>query len=117
MGTERKIEIKYLSAPIQIKGSGRVSEIVFRVNKIENGKIIATDKTFSLKAGLLVTAIGYDSIEYPSVIFEYSRISNIAGNVQHNIYVVGWAKRGPTGLIGANKSDSKDVVDLIIKNL
>jgi ferredoxin--NADP+ reductase len=30
---------------------------------------------------------------------------------------VGWAKRGPTGVIGTNKSDSTDVVDLIIENL
>jgi ferredoxin--NADP+ reductase len=30
---------------------------------------------------------------------------------------VGWAKRGPTGVIGTNKSDSNDVVDLIIENL
>ena len=38
-------------------------------------------------------------------------------HVEHNVYAVGWAKRGPTGVIGTNKSDSTDVVDLIIENL
>ena len=116
-GAERKLEIKFLSAPIEIKGSGKVTEIVFRLNKVENGKIIATDNTFSLKTGLLITAIGYDSSKYPGVIIENGRISNIAGHVEHNVYVVGWAKRGPTGLIGTNKSDSTDVVDRVIENL
>jgi ferredoxin--NADP+ reductase len=116
-GAPRKFEIKFLSAPIEIKGSDKVTEIVFKVNKIENGKIIATDNTFSVKTGLLVTAIGYESNKYPGVVIDNGRISNIAGHVEHNVYVVGWAKRGPTGLIGTNKSDSKDVVDLIITNL
>ena len=65
----------------------------------------------------MITAIGYDSSKYPGVIIENGRISNIAGHVEHNVYVVGWAKRGPTGLIGTNKSDSKDVVELVIENL
>ncbi len=77
-----------------------------------------------------MTAIGYDSIEYPGVSIESGRISNIAGHVAHNIYVTGWAghvahniyvtgwaKRGPTGVIGTNKSDSNDVVDLVIESL
>ena len=37
--------------------------------------------------------------------------------MEHNLYATGWAKRGPTGVIGTNKSDSADVVELIIKNL
>ena len=113
----RKLEIKFLSAPIEIKGNGKVAEIVFTVNKVEGGKVIATKDTFSIKTGLVVTAIGYDSIEYSGVSIESGRISNIAGHVEHNVYVAGWAKRGPTGVIGTNKSDSNDVVDLVIKSL
>jgi len=116
-GVPRKLEIKFLSTPIEIKGNGKVEEIVFQKNKLENGKVVATSKTFSLKTGLVVTAIGYDSIEYPGVSIENGRITNIAGHVEHNVYVVGWAKRGSTGAIGTNKSDSNDVVDLIIENL
>ena len=116
-GVERKLEIKFLAAPIEIKGSNKVEEIIFAINEVKNGKVSATDKTFSIKAGLVVTAIGYDCVEYPGVKIENGRIANIAGHVEHNLYVTGWAKRGPVGVIGTNKSDSADVVDLIIDSL
>jgi ferredoxin--NADP+ reductase len=114
---ERKLIIKFLSDPKEIKGSDKVSEVIFAINEVKNGKIVATDKTFSIKAGLVVTAIGYDVTSYQGVKIENGRIANIAGHVEHNVYVVGWAKRGPIGVIGTNKSDSADVVSLIIKNL
>ena len=116
-GVPRKLEIKFLSTPVEIKGNGKVEEVVFQKNKVENGKVIATSETFSVKTGLLVTAIGYNSIEYPGISIDNGRITNIAGHVEHNVYAAGWAKRGPTGVIGTNKSDSNDVVDLIIENL
>jgi ferredoxin--NADP+ reductase len=116
-GVERKLEIKFLAAPKEIKGNGKVEEVIFTINEVKDGKVIATDKTFTIKAGLVVTAIGYDAVEYPGVKIENGRIANIAGHVEHNIYVTGWAKRGPVGVIGTNKSDSSDVVDLIIDNL
>ena len=116
-GVARKLEIKFLSTPIEIKGNGKVEEIVFQKNKVESGKVVASNETFSIKTGIVITAIGYDSVEYPGATIESGRISNIAGHVEHNVYVVGWAKRGPTGVIGTNKSDSADVVDLIIENL
>ena len=116
-GVARKLEIKFLIAPIEIRGNGKVEEIVFQKNKVESGKVIATSERFSVKTGLVITAIGYDSIDYPGISIENGRITNIAGHVEHNVYVVGWAKRGPTGVIGTNKSDSNDVVDLVIENL
>ena len=116
-GVARKLEIKFLSTPIEIKGNGKVEEIVFKKNKVESGKVVATSETFSVKTGLVITAIGYDSIAYPGLNIENGRITNIAGHVEHNVYTVGWAKRGPTGVIGTNKSDSNDVVDLIIDSL
>ena len=116
-GVERNLEIKFLSTPIEIKGSAKVEEIIFAINEVNDGKVIATDKTFTIKAGLVVTAIGYDAVEYPGISIENGRITNIAGHVEHNVYVTGWAKRGPVGVIGTNKSDSNDVVELIISNL
>jgi ferredoxin--NADP+ reductase len=113
----RKLEIKFLLTPIEIKGQGKVEEIIFQKNKIKNGKITATNESFSIKTGLVISAIGYDSIEFPGITIESGRITNIAGHVERNVYTVGWAKRGPTGVIGTNKSDSNDVVDLIIENL
>jgi ferredoxin--NADP+ reductase len=116
-GMDRKLEIKFLVAPIEIKGINKVEEIVFAMNEVKDGKVVTSDKIFSIKAGLVVSAIGYDSIAYPGIKIENGRIANIAGHVEHNVYVTGWAKRGPIGLIGSNKSDSSDVVDLVISNL
>jgi ferredoxin/flavodoxin---NADP+ reductase len=116
-GVDRKLNIKFLAAPKEIKGSGKVEEVVFTINEVKDGKVVATDKTFTIKTGLVVTAIGYDAVEYPGIKIENGRIANIAGHFEHNIYVTGWAKRGPVGVIGTNKSDSSDVVDLIIENL
>ena len=116
-GVDRKLEIKFLANPKEIKGSGKVSEVIFTINTFQDGKVVATDKTFLIKTGLVITAIGYDAVEYQGIKIENGRIANIAGHVEHNLYVTGWAKRGPTGVIGTNKSDSADVVELIIKNL
>jgi ferredoxin--NADP+ reductase len=116
-GVNRKLEIKFLSTPIEIKGNKKVEEVVFTINKVEDGKVVPTEETFTIKAGLVITAIGYDAVEYSGITIENGRINNIAGHIEHNVYTTGWAKRGPTGVIGTNKSDSSDVVDLIIENL
>jgi len=116
-GVDRKLEIKFLSTPIEIKGNKKVAEVVFTVNTVEDGKVTPTKETITIKTGLVVTAIGYDAVEYPGITIENGRINNIAGHIDHNVYTTGWAKRGPTGVIGTNKSDSSDVVDLIIENL
>ena len=116
-GVERKLEIKFLAAPIEFKGNNKIEEVIFTQNKVENGKVVSSGEKFSVKCGLVISAIGYDSVEYPGITIENGRINNIAGHVEHNIYTTGWAKRGPTGVIGTNKSDSTDVVELIIKNL
>jgi len=114
---ERTMHFHFLSTPKEIKGNGRVEEVVFTINKVEDGKVIPTKDTFTIKTGLVITAIGYDAVEYPGITIENGRINNIAGHIEHNVYTTGWAKRGPTGVIGTNKSDSSDVVDLIIENL
>jgi len=45
-------------------------------------------------------------------------VENIEGRVSGtNIYVVGWAKRGPSGVIGTNKSDAANVMELLVSNL
>ena len=116
-GVSRKLEIKFLATPIAIEGNKKVEEVVFAINKVEDGKILPTKETFTIKTGLVITAIGYDSADYPGIIIENGRMKNIAGYIEHNVYTTGWAKRGPTGVIGTNKSDSSDVVDLIIENL
>jgi len=114
---DRKLEIRFLASPIEIKGSEKVSEVIFSVNEINEGKPVATEKTFSIKTGLVISAIGYNVVELKGVKTNNGRIENIAGHVEHNLYVTGWAKRGSIGVIGTNKRDSVDVVEMIISNL
>jgi ferredoxin--NADP+ reductase len=116
-GVERKLEIIFLAAPIEFKGNSRIEEVVFAQNKVVNDKVVLTGEKFSIKCGLVISAIGYNSIEYPGITIKNGRINNIAGHIEHNLYTTGWAKRGSTGVIGTNKSDSTDVVELIIDNL
>jgi ferredoxin--NADP+ reductase len=117
-GVDRKLEIKFLSTPVEIKGKNKVEEVVFGINEVEaDDKITSTGKTLSIKCGLVITAIGYEVGEFAGAPVENGRITNIGGHVEHNLYVVGWAKRGPVGVIGTNKSDAADVVDLIISEL
>lgn len=113
----RDLEIRFLSAPVEIRGHEKVEEIILVKNEIKNGKVIATEKSETIKTGLVVTAIGYYTPNFTGIDVENGRIANIAGHVKNNIYVTGWAKRGPVGVIGTNKSDAKDVVELIIENL
>jgi ferredoxin--NADP+ reductase len=116
-GVARKLEIKFLVAPIEFKGNNKIEKLIFAQNKVENGNVVSSGEELSIKCGLVISAIGYDSVEYPGITIANGRINNIAGHVEYNIYTTGWAKRGSTGVIGTNKSDSTDVVELIIKNL
>jgi ferredoxin/flavodoxin---NADP+ reductase len=117
-GVDRMLEIKFLATPIEIRGNAKVEEVVFEINRVEaDDKITSTEKTFTIKCGLVVSAIGYEVGEFAGVPIENGKIKNIRGHVAHNVYVVGWAKRGPVGVIGTNKSDAVDVVDLLISEL
>jgi len=117
-GVARKLEIKFLATPLKINGNGKVEEVIFGVNQVKaDNKISSTRKIISIKCGLVISAIGYEVGEFLGVPVENGRINNIGGKVQHNLYVVGWAKRGPNGVIGTNKSDAADVVDLLISEL
>jgi ferredoxin--NADP+ reductase len=117
-GVERKIFLHFLATPIELKGQERVEEIVFSINEVKDGKVVPTGQTKSIKCGLVITAIGYRCLEIPGLIYESGKIKNTDGRIGvSNTYVVGWAKRGPSGVIGTNKSDSSDVIKLLISNL
>jgi ferredoxin--NADP+ reductase len=114
----RSMEFRFLSAPKEIKGHGKVEEVIFGINKVENGKIVDTGETYSIPCSLVISAIGYQAAPINGVHFHNGIIENENGRVLGtNIYTVGWAKRGPSGVIGTNKSDASDVVNLILEDL
>jgi ferredoxin--NADP+ reductase len=105
----RTMKFQFLATPIEIKGANRVEEVVF--------KRTGTDETFSIKCGIVITAIGYEAASLEGIPYEKGKVVNIDGRVQENLYVVGWAKRGPSGVIGTNKSDAADVMKLLVEDL
>jgi ferredoxin--NADP+ reductase len=44
-------------------------------------------------------------------------VPNEAGRAEPGLYVAGWIKRGPSGLIGTNKKDSEETVDQILADV
>ena len=104
---ERTIEFLFSHTPKEIQGSSHVEGVVFSTP--------TGDKT--IKSGLVVTAIGYNALDIPGVPFENGKVVNVDGRVKGNMYVVGWAKRGPSGVIGTNKSDATSVIELLGKDL
>ena len=117
-GHERVMEFRFLSTPKEIQGQGKVEEIVFGVNEIKDGKVVDTGETYSVKTNLVISAIGYHALPIKGISFRDGKVENDNGRVLGtNIYTVGWAKRGPSGVIGTNKSDASDVVKLLIEDL
>jgi ferredoxin--NADP+ reductase len=108
-GHERTMKFQFLATPIEIKGNGKVEEVVFQQT--------GTDQTFSVKCGLVITAIGYEATSLEGIPYENGKVVNSDGYVTENLYVVGWAKRGPSGVIGTNKSDAADVMKLLVGSL
>ena len=72
-----------------------------------------------MAAGAVFRAIGYRGTPLADIPFDAARglIANEGGRVRRGEYVVGWAKRGPSGVIGTNKKDANDTVDRVLEDL
>jgi ferredoxin--NADP+ reductase len=104
---ERTMHFLFQHTPKQILGTDRVEGVVYST---PNGDV-------TIKCGLVITAIGYQAAGIDGVPYENGKVVNTDGRVNENLYVVGWAKRGPSGVIGTNKSDAAVVVELMISDL
>src|ERR1700757_4539055 len=122
----RRIVFKFRTSPIEIRGDGRVEEVVLGRNELvadEDGRVVAKDTGARevLPAQLVVRAVGYRGVPTPGLPFDEQTgtIPHTDGRIEgsRNEYVVGWIKRGPTGVIGSNKSDSQHTVDTLVADL
>jgi len=104
---DRTMEFLFQHTPQQILGTDRVEGVVFST---PSGEV-------TIKCGLVITAIGYQAQGIDGVPYESGKVVNTDGRVQDNLYVVGWAKRGPSGVIGTNKSDAAAVIELLVSDL
>ena len=104
---ERTMQFLFQHTPKEILGTERVEGVVYST---PNGDV-------TIKCGLVITAIGYQAQGIDGVPYENGKVVNTDGRVKENLYVVGWAKRGPSGVIGTNKSDAAAVMQLLVEDL
>lgn len=129
-GAKRRIVFRFRTSPIEIKaGDGqdaKVASIVLGRNELitdDDGWVSAKDtgEREEVPAHLVVRAVGYRGLPTPGLPFDEraATIPHVDGRVagSRNEYVVGWIKRGPTGVIGSNKSDSQDTVNTLLADL
>jgi ferredoxin--NADP+ reductase len=129
----RKVRLRFCVSPVEILGeNGRVTAVKIERNELypdETGYIRSrgTGEYEVLPVGLIFRSIGYRGVPLPGVPFDEKRgticnqegrvTDSVSGQVVHGEYAVGWAKRGPTGLIGTNKSDSAATVEKMIEDV
>ncbi len=104
---ERTMQFLFQYVPVQICGTDRVEAITFTTPA---GQV-------SIPCGLVISAISYKAESIDGIPFENGKVVNTDGRVAGNLYVLGWAKRGPTGVIGTNKSDAAAVMELLVSDL
>jgi len=130
---DRTIRMRFLVSPVEIIGEGGHVKAV----KVEKNRL-AMDSAGGLRAkgtgafetfdaGMVLRSVGYRGVPLKGVPFDENSytITNIAGRVVHSTsgdpiegeYVVGWAKRGPSGVIGTNKPDAVSTVAAMIEDL
>ena len=108
----KTVEFKFYLSPINILGTDRISDVEFKDNLNEN------NTTISIKANLLISAIGYEGEEIEGVPADSTgKIINNENIIKDRLYAVGWVSRGPTGVIGTNKQDGAKVAKLITNNI
>jgi ferredoxin--NADP+ reductase len=126
-GKPKTVRLRFLLSPTAIHGDERVETIELVRNRLEahDGREVAvpTDERETLECGLVFRSIGYRGVALPGVPFDQARgtILNDSGRVLEEdgapltgVYCAGWIKRGPTGIIGTNKKDATETVDVLL---
>ncbi len=126
---KRNLHITFRKSPREIKGSGRVQSIVFERNRLEgppgNVRPVPTGMFDEIECGLVLRSVGYKGLPLPGAPFDErsgtipNQLGRVVerGEVVPGLYVCGWIKRGPTGVIGTNKPDSQETVASLIADI
>jgi len=116
-------------SPVEIRqGAAGGKELVLEKTRLEPGqkgqeqRAVGTGETETLGVDLVLKSIGYKSVPVEGIPWDDRRsvARNVAGRVVEadgspvaGMYVCGWLRRGPTGIIGTNLIDAEETVDVI----
>ena len=124
-GKKRRIHLRFAVSPVAILGDERVEGVEIVRNRLvadESGRISAepTDEHETIPCGIVFRSVGYQGVALQGVPFDERRatIPNACGRVTDTpgVYCAGWIKRGPSGVIGTNKKDATETVDLLLED-
>jgi ferredoxin--NADP+ reductase len=128
----RRIVLRFLRSPVEIRGSDRVESIEVRRNELvraDDGAIRprpVEGETETIECGLVLRSVGYRAVPLPEVPFDErsfvlpndrGRVRGPDGQPLPGVYAVGWIKRGPTGILGTNKRDAEESVICLAEDL
>ncbi len=115
----KRLHMRFFAAPVRILGTDHVEGIEIAVTKVENGRAMRTGETYVLPVGTVISAIGYTAIPLEGVpISEWGTCyANDDGKIRDRLWAVGWAKRGPSGVIATNRQDSGAVAHMLLGEL
>ncbi len=133
-GKPKLLTIRFLVSPTELiaDAEGRVAKMKLSRNELyadDDGNLRSrsTDEHEELDIGLVFRSIGYYGVPLPYVPFraDWGIIPNNAGRVVdvdtgrqiEGHYVVGWIKRGPSGVIGTNRPDARETVDKLLADV
>ena len=115
-GKPRAIRLRFFSSPVAIHGDGRVEAIELVRNELVGGRAVPTEERETIPCGIVFRSVGYQGVPLPGLPFDEgsATIPNEGGRVEPGLYVAGWIKRGPSGVIGTNKKDATETVALLL---
>lgn len=119
-GRPRRLDVRFWLRPVEILGTERVEGLKLeRTILSPEGRVVGTGEYETLPVGMVLRSVGYQSVPLPGVPFSEATMTvpNAAGRVREREYVAGWLKRGPTGVIGTNKSDAAETVRTLLSDL
>ncbi|NKB55660.1 MAG: pyridine nucleotide-disulfide oxidoreductase [Alphaproteobacteria bacterium] len=118
-GKAKSVHFTFYAKPVEIVGPDRVTGARLEKTRVVNGRAEGTGAFVDIECGLVVPAIGYTLDPPQDVPFDQSTgtIRNDNGRVEDGVYVAGWAKRGPSGVIGTNKPDGQNAAAQILEDV
>ncbi|MEV0590915.1 FAD-dependent oxidoreductase [Nonomuraea cavernae] len=119
-GRPRRLDVRFWMRPVEILGTDRVEGLRLERTRLSpEGRVVGTGEFETLPVGMVLRSVGYQSVPLPGVPFsaETMTVPHEAGRVREREYVAGWLKRGPTGVIGTNKSDAAETVRTLLADL